>query len=321
MLGRRHFRIKVFQALYGWSLGGESRPEIVEKSLLASIEKSTELYYLQFSFFLEIIHFYQLKMEEAKFKFYPTDEEMNPSTRLLDNLVLKQIRENVDMEARFNQYKISWTEEQDMIHKVYRKIKAGKELREYLASATSSYQSDQEFIYKLFKKHIARSSELQFYCEERNIHWTDDYQAVSLLVLKTIRLLTADFDVATPFPTLFTKDQDEDEPSEDRKFILDLFRKTVLESEQFGQLIEAKTQNWELERIALTDILLIKMALTELIYFSSIPVKVTLNEYIEISKVFSTPKSKLFINGILDKMVEELKGSGRIKKTGRGLMT
>jgi N utilization substance protein B len=321
MLGRRYFRIKVFQTLYGWFLGGETRAEVAEKNLLQSIDKIYELYFLQFSFLLEVMNFYQVKMEDAKHKFYPTEDELNPSLKFINNLVIKQIRENKDLQAQVKRYKISWTEEQEMVRKVYQKIRNSKDLKEYLNSGNSSYQEDRDTLYRLVKKFIARSGELQFFCEERSIFWTDDYHSVALLLLKTIKLLNEDFSEETSFPNLFNKEVEDSDPEEDRKFMLELFRKTVSGYEDYDKLIETKTRNWELDRIALTDIIMIKMALTELICFPTIPIKVTLNEYIEISKLFSTPKSKLFINGILDKLVEELESENRIRKTGRGLMT
>jgi transcription antitermination protein NusB len=321
MLGRRHFRIKVFQALYGWFMGGESRIDHAEKYLLQSIDKIYELYFLQISFLMEVIHFYEIRMEDAKHKFYPTEEELNPSSKLLNNRTLRQLTENKEVQGNINRYRISWTEEQAMVRKIYMKIKSSKELKEYLDSEESSYKSDQEIIYKLVRKFIIKSPELHSYCEERNMFWGDDFHVVALLFLKSIRLMDESFTVDDSLPALFNNIEDEDDPAEIRQFIIDLFRKTIHESEKFEKLIDAKTKNWELERIASTDIILIKMALTELVHFSNIPVKVTFNEYIEISKLFSTPKSKLFINGILDKLVEELKSEGTITKRGRGLMT
>jgi N utilization substance protein B len=208
-----------------------------------------------------------------------------------------------------------------MIRKVFLKLRNSKDLKEYLNSGTHSFKEDQEIVYKLFRKFIARSVELQSYCEERCIHWNDDYQLATLFIQKTIQMIPEDFPEDIGFPSLFNSKEEEDDPSDDRRFILELFRKTVFYSEEYEHMIEGKTKNWELERIALTDIILIKMALTELIYFPTIPVKVTLNEYIDISKNYSTPKSKLFINGILDKLVESLNSDEKIIKRGRGLIT
>ena len=320
MLGRRHYRIKTLQALYAYFLGGEARIEIAEKNLLQSLDKVYELYFLQLSFLLEIIHFYRFRMEESKTKFYPTPEEVNPSYKLSENRVVMQLQHNLDLADQIVNYRISWTEEQEMVRKIYQKLKASKDLADYLASGVSSYREDQDFLEKLFRKFVAKSGDLQSWFEERNIFWEDDFEVAAVFVLKTIKLMSESFGERDKLTALFSKDM-EDDADEDRKFILELFRKTIMNSDESDKLIDARTKNWELDRIALTDILLIKMALTEFTGFSQIPVKVTMNEYIEISKQFSSQKSKLFINGILDKLVTDLTETKKIKKTGRGLMT
>lgn len=320
MLGRRHYRVKVLQSLYAFFQGGEAKIEIAEKNLLKSIDQVYELYYVQLSFLLELIHFYRFRMEESKSKFYPTPEEVNPSQKLLENRVIVKLQENKQLASQIERYKVSWTEEQDMVRKVYQKLKTSKEYAAYMQSGEDSYTDDQDFVEKLFRKFIARSPDLQYFCEERNIYWEDDFEVTAVFILKTIKLIPEDFSTADQLMSLFKKDIDDD-ADEDRKFLLGLFRKTITKSEEWDKLIETRTRNWELDRIALTDILLIKMALTELTEFSQIPVKVTMNEYIEISKHFSSQKSKLFINGILDNLVVDLTESNKIKKTGRGLMT
>ena len=320
MLGRRQYRIKVLQALYAYFQGAEPRLEVAGKNLLTSIEKFHELYYLFFSFIFEVAHFYAYRMEESKTKFFPTPEELNPSLKFLENRLLTQLRNNKDLAAKISKYKFSWTEEQDMVRKVHQKLKSSKDLAEYLKSGQSSYMEDQDFLEKMFRKIIVKSPELQSYCEERNIFWYDDFDIAAVFVLKTMKLLTESFGESDQVANLLMKDADED-TKEDQKFILDLFKKTIIHSESLDKLIEPRTKNWELERIALTDIILIKMALIELMHFPQIPVKVTMNEYIEISKHFSSHKSKLFINGILDKLTTDLTEEKKILKTGRGLVT
>ena len=319
MLGRRQYRIKVLQGLYAFFQGGEQRIEIAEKNLLHSIDKTTELYFLQLSFLLEVIGFYQQRMEDAKHKFLPTPEELAPNPKLSENLVVIQLLNNQELMRKFDQYKFNWGDDQEMVRKVYQKIRNSKDHLEYLSSPEKSFKEDLEFISKIFRKYIAKSPELQFYCEERSIYWSDDFDWAASFVLKSLKLITPDFTEASSLISLLVRDADEN-PDEERKFIQDLFRKTIIHSEEFEKMIDERTRNWELDRIALTDIILIKMALTELLHFSNIPVKVTMNEYIEISKYFSSVKSKLFINGILDKMVADLKAENKIKKVGRGLI-
>jgi len=319
MLGRRHYRIKVLQGLYAYFQGGDTRIEKAEKTLLQSLDKITELYFLQFSFFLELIGYYIRRMEEAKHKFYPTNEEINPNTKLADNEVIRKLRENKDLGSKFRKYRFNWSDEQETLRKVYLRIRESKEHRDYLYSGDQSYKEDQDIVTKILKKFVLRSSELQFYCEERSIHWADDFEVAASFVLKTIRLLPADFQNSSALPSLFIRDLEEDH-KEERRFIVNLFRKTILHSNEFEKMIEGRTRNWEIDRIALTDIILLKMALAELLHFPAIPIKVTLNEYIELSKFFSTVKSKMFINGILDKLVSDLIEQDQIHKTGRGLV-
>jgi len=319
MLGRRHYRIKVFQALYAWFQGGETRQDVAERGLLQSIDKIVELYYLQLSFFLEVIEFYRVRSEDAKLKFYPTEEELNPNMKLLENSVILSLQQNKDLQKQFHNYKFSWTEEQEMVRKIYLKLHGLKDLKAYFNQEKSSFESDRDIVYRIFKKCISKSTELHFYCEERNIFWTEDYQSAALFILKTLKQIPENFPDTDSLVALFPKDEDDD-PKEDKKFIVELFQKTIAQSDNLEVLIRDKTQNWELERIALTDIILIKMAMVELMQFPFIPIKVTMNEYIELSKLFSTPKSKLFINGILDKLVEDLTKDKKIKKKGRGLL-
>lgn len=319
MLGRRHFRIKTLQSLYAFFQGGEPRIEVAEKNLLHSIDKLYELYFTLISFTLEVIHFYGFRMEEARNKFYPTEEEKNPNQKLINNRVVRLLQENIPLGERLNRYKVSWTDEQEMVRKVWQRLKESSDLKDYLKSGKDSFDEDREFLSRLFRKFIARSPEIQFYCEERNLFWADDFDVAAVFVIKTIKLIPEDLSPGTRITSLFVTREEPDEET-DQRFIRELFRKTILNSKSYEPLIEERTRNWELDRIALTDIILLKMALTELIHFPEIPVKVTMNEYIDISKQFSSQKSKHFINGILDKLVADLVEEKKIVKTGRGLI-
>jgi N utilization substance protein B len=319
MLGRRQYRIKILQALYAYFMGGEPRIETAEKNLFHSIDKTYELFYLQFSFLMEFIDYYRNRTEEAKHKFYPTEEEKNPSTRLIDNRVVLCLQQNKDLAKKTATYKFNWADEQEILRKIFMKVRESKEHRDYLLSPEDTFKTDRDFLIRLFRKFILRSPDLLFYCEERSIYWADDYDWAGAFVLKAMKGITEQFPKEGSLISLLDSD-DDNEPADDHRFIADLFRKTILHSEEFAGLISERTRNWELERIATTDVILLKMALAELLFFPNIPVKVTLNEYIEISKSFSSVKSKLFINGILDKLVSDLKAAERINKTGRGLL-
>ncbi|MCX6286074.1 MAG: transcription antitermination factor NusB [Bacteroidetes bacterium] len=319
MLGRRHYRVKVLQALYAFFQGGEPRMEIAEKNLLKSIEMVYQLFSLQFSFLFELMHFYEYRMEESKNKFLPTVDELNPSLKLLNNRFLKILLENQPLKKQIERYSISWTEEQELVRKTNMKLKASKDLQAYLNSGENSFEEDRNYLIKLFRKNVANNSDLRSFCEERSIHWHDDFDVASGYAIKALMILPEHFKNKEDIIYLFTKDN-EDEAAESNEFITQLFRLTIVHSEEFEKLISARSKNWELERIALTDIIILKMALAEVLYFPYIPVKVSLNEYIEISKHFSTQKSKQFINGILDKLAADLKEQDLIKKSGRGLI-
>ncbi len=319
MLGRRHYRIKVLQALYAYFQGGETRLEIAEKNLMKSIEMVYQLFGLQFSFLFELMHFYEYRMEESKNKFYPTADELNPSLKLLQNRLLKILMENEPLKKQIERYSISWTEEQDMVRKTSMKLKASKDLQTYFNSGENSFEDDRNYLIRIFRKNVANNSDLRSFCEERSIHWHDDFDIISGYAIKALMIIPENFSPKSDIIDLFTKDN-EDEAAESNEFISSLFRKTIMHSEEFEKLISSRSKNWELERIALTDVIILKMALAEVLYFKQIPVKVSLNEYIEISKHFSTQKSKQFINGILDKLVADLREQDLVKKSGRGLI-
>jgi len=184
-------------------------------------------------------------------------------------------------------------------------------------NAEDSYETDSDFLVRIVKKVFSSEELLEYYYESRSVFWAfDAYHTANLLVMKFLKSMSLQDDAETPLPEII----DNDEGQEDRQFMLTLFRKTILHSDEYAGMIDEKARNWELDRIALMDTILIKMALAELMEFPSIPVKVTLNEYIDISKYYSSAKSKVFINGILDKLIVDLKEKKMIKKTGRGLL-
>ena len=319
MLSRRQLRIKVLQALYAFFQSKENRIDIAEKKLLKSIEKLYELYIFQLSFILEIFEYAEKRIEEAKNKFLPTESDLNPNKKFINNKFLKQLSENKDLIKKIDALKISWSDEKNLIRKTFLKISESNKYKDYMSLSYNSYHADKEIVIKLLKKEISENEVLKNYYEDRSIYWVDDYYAVTMLIIKTIKLFQEDWDEFVPLPSIYkTSDK---ENNEDRKFIIELFRKTIIHSREYEQLIDKKTKNWELDRIAVMDIILIKMALAELLEFPNIPVKVTMNEYIELSKLFSTPKSKIFVNGILDKLIVDLNKKNLINKTGRGLMT
>ncbi|MCP4550531.1 MAG: transcription antitermination factor NusB [Bacteroidetes bacterium] len=318
MLSRRQLRIKVLQELYAFFQSKSDRIDLAEKQLLKSIGKLYELCFWQLSVLIEISDFAIVRMEEAKKKHFPTPEDLNPNTKFITNKFINLLKDNRVAQKKIDNLKISWVNEPSLIRKLYKQMIDHKIYSKYMSDETLSFEQDQDFAIKILKKIISKSDSLKYFYEDLSIYWHDDYHSVTSLVIKIIDSFNENVDEYHPLPTILkTKNEPDDE---DVGFMKTLFRKTIIKSKEFEKLITDKAVNWDFDRIALIDIIILKMALAELFEFKSIPIKVTLNEYIEISKYYSTPKSSVFVNGILDKLIVELTESKQIKKAGRGLM-
>jgi N utilization substance protein B len=319
MLSRRVLRIKAMQAVYSFFQSDTENLDAAEKNMLKSIDQIYDLFVYQVSLLIEIVEVARRSMDTARQKYFPTNEELHPNNRFIDNKVVKIIENNRDYMRRYDNLKINWTDRYDLIKKIYLEIKATKEFDEYLGSENDTFMADVKFIQAVYENHLVERDDFQQIYEEQNIHWANDFDIVNYLIVKSLKSMLENYDEDIPFFKLFSHPSITEE-KEDKEFVVNLLRKTVIHSEKYHKMIEEKLENWEIERIALMDIILIKMALCELQEFNTIPIKVTLNEYIEMSKIYSTPKSHVFVNGILDKTVKELKENGKIKKVGRGLI-
>lgn len=319
MLSRRHIRIKVLQALYAYTQLGNNNPDMGEKQLLRQFDKVYDLFVYQLSLLVEIRNFAEEWMGEAKKKYYPTQEEVNPNEKFIRNALIMQLVNNKDLEKKIDALHINWKPENELIRKLYIQIRDSEIYKKYMESTESNYKEDKAFVEQLFEEVIIPSENLLFFFEEMNLNWTDDYFLVEQLVLMTISSYKQTWLNTKPLPPLF-KDELDDEGGQDLLFAKNIFKSTIKNSAAYQELIKPKIMNWEIDRVALMDMLILKMALVELIEMPSIPIKVTMNEYIEISKYFSTPKSKIFINGILDSLIVDLRANGTITKAGRGLV-
>lgn len=301
------------QALYSFFQSDDSDIAKGERELLRSIDKVYDLYIYLLMLFNEIRHVAGQQMEDNKTKHLPTKDDLDPNLRFINNRLLKQLEANDRLKKEAEGRKISWQVDHDVVRKVWSNVKGWDGYQKYMAEANDGYDNDQDFILDLFSKHVADSDDVELHIEEKSLYWPGDLNnCVAPAIIKT---LEAGKESQAPRIASLYKDAEDDQ-----KFLLELFRKTIMEQKNTQEIIGEKTQNWEVERIAVMDILLMQMALTELLYFREVPVKVTLNEYIEISKLYSTPKSSVFINGILDKLVADFKGNGKLVKTGRGLI-
>lgn len=312
MLSRRHLRIKIFQALYAYFKGSVSDIALGEKELFNSVEKNYELFIYQLSVLLELRNFEAKLLEERKSKRLPSEQDLNPNTKFIDNRLLKLLDENASMQKSIKNYNVNWSDHQESIKKIYKKITETASFQEYMSSSEDNFDADAAIVIRLFKNQIADHEILQHIFEEKNIHWYDDHYFVCGYAVKVLKSIQEG--KKFELPSLF-KDEDDD-----IEFVKTLYRQVLVKHEAYEEIIMKKAQNWESDRIAIVDFILMKMAICELENMNSIPIKVSLNEYIEISKLYSTPKSRVFINGVLDKLVAEMKREGKIKKTGRGLI-
>jgi transcription antitermination protein NusB len=314
MLNRRYLRIKVMQALYGFFQSDTRDLAKSERELFSGIEKIYDLYVYQLALLLELQHVANIVQEEAKEKYLPTKAELDPNLKFIENKFIKQLSENIHLKREMNNRRISWNNEFELVKRIFNTIKASEAYEKYMSSPENNYKEDKSFILEVFKEFIADFELVNHLYEEKSLHWGDDIYLVNPQVVKTIEAFNEN---SQPDHELFPLYKDKED---DMDFVKDLFRQTVIRNEENEKLIGDKTKNWEVERIALMDVLLMKMAITEVLHFSNIPVKVSLNEFIEISKMYSTPKSKIFINGILDKLIADFKKSNMLNKMGRGLM-
>jgi transcription antitermination protein NusB len=313
MLNRRHLRIKVLQALYAFFQGDENDFRRTESELMKSVEKIYDLYLYFLLSFEELQGIAINRIEENKKKIRPTEEDLNPNRKFVDNKLIAQLINSKELKEISENRKINWVgaEEQEMFRKILLQIRESETFFTFMNNEQEGYEEDKSFLIALFKEEIANSPLLYHYLEESSIHWMDDIDLVCTMVIKTIKNFTEEEAVLMPL----YKDKDDEV-----HFIKELYRQTILMDKENEKLIDVLTKNWELDRIAKMDILLMKMALTEMQVFNNIPTKVTLNEYIEISKYYSTPKSNGFINGVLDKAIAQLTKDNKITKIGRGLM-
>lgn len=314
MLNRRHLRIKVLQTLYAFSQNEEMDFVQARKELFKAVEQMYDLYLSLLLTFGELKAKGEHRIEENKKKLLPKDEDLNPNRKFVDNAIIQLLEEQPELRHQAEQRKVNWlgAEEQELFRKMYNAILKSETYFEFMENGEEGFEEDKAFLVQLFKNDIANFPLLYDYYEEKSIYWMDDIDLACSMVIKTIKSFK-EGEKASILP-LYKPNDDE------KEFIETLLKETIRREKENLPIIDKLTKNWELDRIAKMDILLMEMAITELQVFSNIPTKVTLNEYIEISKFYSTPKSNVFINGVLDKAISQLEKEGKIKKIGRGLM-
>jgi len=313
MISRRLLRIKALMALYAFNRRDDGDLAQAEKELMFSIGKTYDLYHYILLLIIDLTDIAGEKIEFALRKKMPTREDLNPDRRFAENPITELLRNNSSLKNYVTAKKISWANQQDVVRKLYSKMIAWPAYMEYMKAEKKSFSADKKFITRLITEFFVLSEDLMASFEEQSIFWNDDLDYVAAMVEKTIRKFKNDGNPDTELMPLYKNEEDE-------QYVKILFRKAVMKSKEYSELIDKNTTNWEVERIALMDTLVMHLAITEIAEFQEIPVKVSLNEYIEIAKYYCTSKSSTFVNGILDKVVREMKENNMLRKTGRGLI-
>lgn len=302
------------QSIYAMHQNDSDNMEKEEKFLFNSIENIRDLYLIMVSALVEIRNSEEDYIDKSQKKHLATAEERNPNKKFINNLVLQLLNESNPLSIAMEDRKIdNWKRNDDYVLLLLEDIKASEVYQKYMHNRDNNWEEDRQFVYDLFTEVVAPNEKLYEYLEDYKISWVDDIPLVNTFIAKQLKQLTQEGKDAYYVPKLY-KDAD------DKEFVRNLFRKTVLNEVELAKEFIDKTPNWDTERIAEVDAIILKMAICEFLKFPSIPVKVTINEYLEIAKEYSTPKSSIFINGILDNLVKDYQTNNKLVKTGRGLM-
>lgn len=313
MLNRRHLRIKVLQALYAFYQSDMENRVNAEKELMRAVDRIYDLYLYLFLIFPELKSISEHRIEENKKKIFTSEEDLSPNLKFVNNQIIKLIEENKKLRFASEERKVNWVgdENHEMFKKMLAVLKENEVYFDYMNNQKEGFEEDKAFFIDLFKE-VANLELLYDFFDEKSIHWIDDLDLSCSMLLKTVKGVEENQELE--IMDLFK------DPKDEQDFIKDLFRETISMDAENEKIIDDLTKNWELDRIAKMDVILMKMAMTEFQIFETIPTKVTMNEYIEISKFYSTPKSNGFINGILDKAIDVLNKEKKILKVGRGLV-
>ena len=314
MLTRRHIRIKVMQSVYSFKV---SEGKMLDDEIVFfkdSIAKSYDLYFLMFSLLKSIKQYVDDQLVTYNTHKILKDQKYLKLKRLSDNRFLEFINQHKVLNKYLKNKKfISWDLEFIFTKDLVEEIISNEAFQVYIDNKSPSEKDDLEWLIKSFKNIIASSSYLYNYLEDNNLTWIDDLPVVNTFILKTLKKLKTNNLESLQFPKI-------DESFDDIEFGIQLLKKSILEEEKLLKELEGKTPNWGAERIAQMDKVILKIAIAEILHFPEIPTKVTINEYLEISKDYSTPNSNNFINGVLDKLVREFVEEKRMIKQGRGLL-
>jgi len=287
MLSRRHIRIKVFQSLYSYSQQNKDVKFDINKEFNNNLIAYLNLYYLIIDILTALKETSKEEIIIKKNQFIPKEEDLNPNKKFIKNIILKKTK-------RIKQDHIDYDKLKSIIKNIFKKIKNGKTYKNYMSSTENTYSEDRQLINHLLTNYLLSDKRLHDLMEEHSIYWNDD-----LIIVYNILLEKLNNNQSINNTKLFRQ-------SDDRIFANELLKKTIKNTEKTSKIIYDLAKNWDKERIAISDLIIMRMAITEMTYIQNIPHKVTIDEYIEISKQYSTPKSKEFINGILDVFIKDI---------------
>lgn len=307
MINRVLIRLKIVQIIYAYYQNGGKNLETAEKELFFSLSKAYDLYNYLLLLIVAVTRYANKRIEMGKNKMLPTKEDLLPNMKFAENRFASQLEVNKQLNAFAESQKKTWNNEEEFVKKLYNQIVESDYYKEYMAAETDSYAEDRELWRKLYKNIIFNHDELDALLEEQSLYWNDDKEIVDTFVLKTIKRFDESKGAKQELLPEFKDDEDQD-------YARRLFRRTILNADYYRHLVGENARNWELKRISFMDMIIMQVALAEITSFPNIPVSVSINEYLEIAKLYSTPKSPSFINGILDNTVGKLKKSGKLMK-------
>ena len=312
MLNRRLIRIKVFKVLYSVVASGSDSLIEAEKNLKYSCEKTLHLYYFILNAAVALRNAAEARIETGLKKFNPTLEESNPNRKFVETGVSAWLEQDKAFLKYCGDHGLMWTEDLGLfIKKMYASISEKDYFKEYMASETSSLAEDCRLFIRIFSEEFEDNETLESFLEDMSLFWIDDLEYVLNTVIRNLEVLGSQGEM--PFPSVFLKD-------DDREFAFELLKAAMVNYRRYMDIVVENTSNWDPDRVVTTDLVLIVQGIAEAVRFSNIPLKVTINEYVDISKFYSTRNSKVFVNGLLDRILRKMVDSGDVVKTGRGLI-
>jgi N utilization substance protein B len=307
MINRVLIRLKVIQVIYAYYQNGGRNLEAADKELFYSLSKAYDLYKYLLLLMIEVTQFAERRIDNRRNKLRPTYEDLNPNTRFIDNAFMAQLMQNAQLEEFRANQKRTWDDEGDFVKHLFEKIEQTKAYQEYMAKDALTYEDDRELWRKLYRTTIGQNETIDEILEEQSLYWNDDKFVVDTFVIKTIKRFEEEKGALQQLLPEYKDVADMD-------FARRLFRTTIANAEEYRALMSGSSRNWDMQRLAFMDVVIMQAALAEILTFDDVPLSVTLNEYVEIAKHYSTAKSGSFVNGLLDSITKKLRQEGKLNK-------